>query len=399
MNKLWKVIQWEVMRNLLNKQFIIGLLITPLIIVLFAGVPRLLERLDRPEISRYYILDELGIAENLRENIPADLIILEDYHGEMEQIEDHIRKEKFNGFFVLEEDFWETGVLKMFFRERSYQAERTIRSILSGMLQEKRMLELEVDQDQVAYLTSPANLEMVPLEEAIVPQTNEIIVSIAFMSLIYFLIFSSGTMLMQSSSQERRDRMAEIILSSIKPVQLMQGKIIGHFLLGMIQLLFWIALSLPVIVYVLDFPVMQAIMETNMIVVVMFGLLGYLLFSSLFVGMGATMEDLQSAGNSQGLVIMIPMISFLFISPAANNPNGLIARIAGFFPVTSPVIMIMRNAVTKVPAWEIILSILILAASVLIIMRLAGKVFRIGMLMYGKTASFGEIVKWLKYRD
>jgi ABC-2 type transport system permease protein len=399
MSKTGKIVQWEVMRNLHNKQFIIGLFLTPLLIALFAGVPRILERLDKPETVRYYVIDDIDALETLQKGISSETIILRSYEGNREDIEDQTKSDKFTGYFFLQEDFWQSGNLPMFFKERNHQAERTIKAVLGGLLQQNRMQQLGVDEEQVSYLTAAAKLEMIPMEEAIVPQANEIMVSIAFIVLIFFLIFSSGSMLMQSASQERRDRMAEIILSSVTSSQLMQGKIIGQFLLGMIQLLFWITISLPLVIYILEFPVMQAIMDTNLMVVVMFGLLGYLLFSSLFVSMGATMEDMQSAGNSQGLVIMIPMLSFLFISPVVNNPNGMVSRFAGLFPITSPVIMILRNAVTKVPVWEIIASGVILALSSYFTIKAAGKIFRIGMLMYGKTATISEIFRWLKYPD
>jgi len=98
----------------------------------------------------------------------------------------------------------------------------------------------EIGTEQLQFLTANANISGIPLEEAIVPKRNEIVVSIAFVALILFLIFSSGTMLMQIALQERRDRMAEIMLSSLKPHQLMQSKIIGHFFLGLLQLTFWI---------------------------------------------------------------------------------------------------------------------------------------------------------------
>jgi len=98
--------------------------------------------------------------------------------------------------------------------------------------------------------------------------------------------------------------MAEVVLSSIRPATLMQGKIVGHFLLGLIQLGFWLALGLPIAVYFLDIPVLEALKAVNLPVILVFGLGGYLLFSALFVSLGATMEDMQSASNSQGLVVM-----------------------------------------------------------------------------------------------
>lgn len=399
MNSTWKILQWEVMRSLRSKQFIIGLLITPLIIVIFAGLPSFLEKIDRPDIVRYYVIDEIEIFETLSNAIPSENIVLKRYDGEPEEIEAQVQKDKFAGYFVLQQDLWQTGKMTLFFRERKHQAEGIIRGVLSGMIQQYRIHELEVDMKMVSYLTSPAVLDMIPLEEAIDPQRNEMVVSMVFITLILFLIFSSGTMLMQSASREKRDRMAEIILSSIKSSQLMQGKIIGQFLLGMIQLLFWIGLSLPLVSYLTDFPVAQALIEANLPLIIIFGLLGYLLFSSLYVSIGATMEDIQSAGDTQGLVIMIPLLSVLFITPVFNNPNGIISRFASFFPITSPIIMILRNSFTSVPLWEVIISGVILSITAFLIIRIAGKIFRTGMLLYGKTASIGEIIRWLKYPE
>lgn len=257
----------------------------------------------------------------------------------------------------------------------------------------------QIAPEQVAYLTAPAEVISVPISEADEPEAMEMLVSTVFVVLIFFLIFTSGTMLMQSALQERRDRMAEVVLSSILPSQLMQGKILGHFLLGMIQLVFWLIIGLPLVIYFIDFPVWEAISATNIPLLLFFGLLGYLLFSALFVSMGATMEDLQSAGNSQGLVIMLPMMSFLFLGPVMSNPDGTIAVFASLFPFTSPAIMIIRNAMTKVPGWQMLVSAILLLITTWVISKLAAKIFRIGTLMYGKTATIGEIVKWVRYKE
>jgi ABC-2 type transport system permease protein len=111
------------------------------------------------------------------------------------------------------------------------------------------------------------------------------------------------------------------------------------------------------------------------------------------------MDDIQNAGNAQGLVMMLPMLSFFFIAPVVSNPNGSVAVLASFFPFTSPVIMIIRSAMTQVPVWQVVLSVIVLLLAVLAISLAAAKVFRVGMLMYGKTASLAEIGKWLRYRE
>jgi len=399
MNKAWKIIQWEVMRNLRNKQFIIGLLITPLIILLFAGVPTLLQILDKPVIHKYLVADEIGILDSLIENIPVDNLILEGFGNEEEDIEAEVDARGYTGYLLLDSDFQSSGMIEIHYSERNLIGERILQSLLTGYLQQQRMQESGVDADQLDYLTASVELRMTPLEEAVVPETKEIIVSAVFLGLIFYLIFASGSMLMQSSLQEKRDRMAEIMLSSVRASQLMSGKIIGQFLLGMIQLVFWIVISVPALIYFLDFPIIQALAETNLLIIGLFGLFGYLLFSSMFVSMGATMEDLQSAGNSQGMVMIIPLISVLFLTPVITNPNGIISRFASIFPITSPFIMVLRNALTRVPTWEIALSIVLLVLSALFIIRLTGKIFRTGMLMYGKTATIGEIFRWLNYRE
>ncbi len=398
MKETWKIAKWEVMRNLRNKQFIIGLLLTPIIMAMFSGVPRLLERWNQPAVSTYYVLDQAQGMQGLSE-MSLGNVLLKSYAGSAETIEQSVREAEVAGYFSLHHGFFETGELELFFNERNNDGVGVIGSFLSNLLQQQRMQAANIAPEQLAHLTSQASVVAVAMESADVPGGEEVIVSMAFIALIFLLIFSSGTMLMQSALQERRDRMAEVVLSSIRPNQLMQGKVLGHFLLGVLQLVFWIALGLPAIIYFLDFPVWEAITQVNVPVLLFFGLFGYLLFSAIFVSLGATMEDLQSAGNAQGLVIMLPMLSFLFIGPVVSNPDGVIAQFASIFPFTSPALMIMRNAITRVPTWELILSAVVLIATTLLIIRLAAKVFRVGMLMYGKNASMGEIVKWMQYKD
>lgn len=397
MRDTWKIAKWEVMRNLTNKQFIIGLLLTPVIMVVFGGLPVLLQRWNEPAVVTYYVVDELGVLPSLKAQTP-DNVILEEY-AEKESIEKAVQENKAAGYFVLDSGFLNTGQIELKYNERNNESITVIRTLLTRTLQNQRIQMAQIAPEQVAYLTAPAEVISVPISEADEPEAMEMLVSTVFVVLIFFLIFTSGTMLMQSALQERRDRMAEVVLSSILPSQLMQGKILGHFLLGMIQLVFWLIIGLPLVIYFIDFPVWEAISATNIPLLLFFGLLGYLLFSALFVSMGATMEDLQSAGNSQGLVIMIPMMSFLFLGPVMSNPDGTIAVFASLFPFTSPAIMIIRNAMTKVPGWQMLVSAILLLITTWINSKLTAKIFRIGMLMYGKTATIGEIVKWVRYKE
>lgn len=399
MEHTWIIAQWEIMRNLRNKQFIIGLLITPLIMLMFIGLPRLLERWNQPSTAIYYILNESPeVLEEFHE-IEYNHIILNKYSGEREGVESLVHDNEAAGYLVIPRTFLNTGEVLLFYNEQNNEAISFFENLLTQTLQHARLQEATMDSEELAYLTARSQILSSPMEDAHVTESNQIIVAIVFIVLIFFLIFSSGTMLMQSALQERRDRMAEVVLSSIHANQLMAGKIIGHFLLGMLQLAFWLLLGLPIAISLLDFPLLEALSNANLPLILFFLITGYLLFSALFVSIGATMEDLQSAGNSQGLVIMIPMLSFLFIGPVVQNPDGLIAQVASIFPITSPVIMMMRSAITRVSTWEIVSSALLMILSIFLMGRVAAKIFRVGMLMYGKTNTMSEILKWIRYRE
>lgn len=397
MKETWKIAKWELARNLRNKQFIIGLLISPLIMALFAGVPHLLERWNRPMTAVFYVVDELEILSSFT-TLP-DYLELRPYGGEQDELGERVMEENLHGYFILTREFLDTGEIALYSHRTHYEASATLYGLLTQVLQQHRLSEMQIDASELAYLTSPAHIHTVALKEDKAESFESLIVSGAFAALLILLVFSSGTMLMQSALQERRDRMAEIILSSIPPVHLMQGKILGHFILGLIQLGVWIVLGLPVVLFLTDFPLWEALASANLFPILFFGLLGYLLFASLYVSIGATMEDLQSAGNSQSLVVMLPAFSILFLAPVISNPEGIIAQATSLFPITSPLIMILRSGLTTIPLWEYVLSSVLLLVTTFLVTRLASKVFRVGMLMYGKTADLGEIMKWLRYKE
>jgi ABC-2 type transport system permease protein len=132
-------------------------------------------------------------------------------------------------------------------------------------------------------------------------------------------------------------------------------------------------------------------------VLLFISILGYLLYAALFVGIGATMADISTAGNFQGMVMMLPFSPFLFIAPIFSDPSGFWAQIGSYIPFTSPGVLILRLSLLEEWPWvEIIIGIGILAVSVWVFMKLAGKIFKIGILMYGKNATPGEIWKWIR---
>lgn len=238
--------------------------------------------------------------------------------------------------------------------------------------------------------------------------------------LIYIFIFMYGTMVMRSVIEEKTNRIVEIIISSVKPFELMFGKIISVALVGLSQFVMWIILgsvflliangllSTEVditnlsanegVVSEMNASLMALPIKTLLITFLIYFLGGYLLYGSLFAAIGSASD--QETDSQQFIVpITIPLIlSFILVQVIIDNPYSGLAYWLSMIPFTSPIIMIARIPF-GVPIHELILSITLLILGFLFTTWLAGRIYRVGILMYGKKISYKELWKWLKYKD
>jgi ABC-2 type transport system permease protein len=222
-----------------------------------------------------------------------------------------------------------------------------------------------------------------------------------FLAIILFLgAFMSGVMTLYGVLKEKQSRVVEMMMSSVSAWELMSGKMIGLGLTGLIQVTAW-----AVTAYFaagLFFPVSLASLSlVHWIAYPLYFVLGFLFIASIFGTVGAAIKDIHS-GGAVGLAGMIPYLPMLFAGLIVSNPDTLWIRIAGFFPPFTPSIMLLRIGATplmsegarSVPTWEIGLSLVTLAIGTYLMMRFAAKVFEVGMLMTGKSASIRELWRW-----
>jgi len=222
-----------------------------------------------------------------------------------------------------------------------------------------------------------------------------------FLAFILFLgAFMSGVMTLYGVLKEKQSRVVEMMLSSVSAWELMSGKMIGIGLAGMIQVTAWATTAY--FVAGLFFPVsLAALTVVHWIAYPLYFVLGFLFIASIFGTVGAAIKDIHS-GGSVGLAGFVPYLPMMFTALIVKQPDLLWVRIAGFFPPFTPAIMLIRIGATPiasegarfVPAWEIGLSLLSLAVGTFLMMRFAAKVFEVGMLMTGKSASLRELWRW-----
>tara|TARA_A100001011_G_C14319311_1_gene849665 strand:+ start:3170 stop:4474 length:1305 start_codon:yes stop_codon:yes gene_type:complete len=245
--------------------------------------------------------------------------------------------------------------------------------------------------------------------------------------LLYFFIFAYGSMIMMSVMEEKTNRIIEIIISSVKPFHLMTGKIIGVSLAALTQVLIWGTMFF-VFSYIFSFvfgistsyntgdlilsaegntelssftlEMISAFMNlplTNIFIAfIMYFLGGYFLYASIFAAIGAAIDNQADAQQFMIPITLLVIIAlYVGILTVPEDPNGIVAQIFSYFPFTSPIVMLMRIP-NGVPIYEQVISLTILFSSVVFMIWIAAKVYRIGILMYGKKLTYGEIIKWLK---
>jgi ABC-2 type transport system permease protein len=221
--------------------------------------------------------------------------------------------------------------------------------------------------------------------------TSRFFSSLVLIMLLLMIIISIGGMLIRSILEEKSNRLIEILLSSCTPEQLLSGKIYGLSALGFTQILVWSALGflfsgtslLPPDVF------------NNILPMLLFFVLGFLFYTSVYVGIGSIVTTEQEAQQVNGYLSILLFLPIVFALPAIQNPESLFVKVLSFIPFTSPTIMLFRFNTGPIPLWETITTTIVMIVSIMLTIMITSRIFKIGILSYGKRPSFKEIRQWL----
>jgi len=305
------------------------------------------------------------------------------------------------GYYVVPADYLESGEIELLLKKGSFMADdrpgwRVVQSLVDASLAKDR-----VDETLVAgRLWMPPKLKAVALSEtgqvahrSVVDEVSRFAVPYVFTIFFMLSIMTSAGYLLQSVAEEKENRVMEVLLSSLTPDQLLAGKVIGLGGAGLTQILVWVIVGVFPSLAVAPFLDLR---WSQLLVAIVFFILGFLLFGSLMGGFGSIGSNLKESQQTTMIWSLTAVVPLFFVSILIAEPNGTLARVLSYIPFTAPITMMLRVACGRVPWWDVALSALILAVSLLVFVRLAAKVFRLGVLMYGKRPSIFEIVRWLR---
>lgn len=262
---------------------------------------------------------------------------------------------------------------------------------------------------EIIVIEQTGKQESVLLETSGEEVANEsrLITGMATAILIYFFILVYGAMVMRGVVEEKTNRIVEIIISSVRPFELMVGKIAGIALVGLTQFSIWAAIAvlfacfmeIPAISahsLIPVFPAVNAVEIAFFFIIYFLG--GYLLYASLFAAIGAASNS-ETDTQQFMLPIILPVVFAMLVAVnSASDPNGQLAFWTSLIPFTSPIVMMIRIPAGDVRAWELILSVSLLLLSFWVTTWIAAKIYRTGILMYGKKVTYNEIWKWMRYK-
>ena len=447
MNKSLLVLKREYLTRVKKKSFVIFTLLVPF---LFAGMtilPTYLAMMDDEKERIIGVYDETGIFLGRIENTEYTLFHFmpkDEYQKEKE----NLKSNKFYALLHIPHNLLAANRVQMISHKQinmdiKNMVDRKLERILESDKKQRVIEESGVPdlEEKLAATKTRINLETIKIGEQgeSVKSSAEMAMGFGYAAgfIIYMFVFIYGAMVMRGVMEEKTNRIVEVIISSIKPFQLLFGKIVGIGLVGLTQLVFWIVFGTAIVtgIQLALAPDQAELMSQSQNLMqsgamsqvgagtaqenvaleviemagnlnlkkILFAFLfyflgGFLMYASLLGAVGSAVNHEEDAQQLM-LPVTIPLIfSIIILFAVIRNPEGPLAFWASMVPLTSPVIM-MARVPFGVPLWELLLSMGILLLSILGTIWMAGKIYRTGILMYGKKVNLKEIVKWLTYRN
>ncbi len=433
MNKLWLIIKREYAIRVKKKSFILATLLTPLgMAALMIGGGLLAGNSSKAD-QRVLIKDDSGIVENAE--MRKSSMVMDFTDLALDSLEKNYVKEGYD-MAVYIPPFTDLDnknhSVKYYAEEKpGIAAIESLERRLETAFKEHKIKNSEIDREVYdSFSTSIDMQDGTSQEDGSGKMTMVLGTAFGMIMgfLMYMVIFVYGMMVMRSVMEEKINRISEVMISSVKPFYLMLGKVLGVGLVGLTQVAIWIIL-IPIIMMVtqsfmgstpqadqmeqmaniaqesdnFDIGAMfTEIRSMNWAMIIpaflafFFG--GYFMYSALFAAIGSAIGDDMQEGQTLMLPVMLPVIiAFIMLQGVITNPNGNMAVIGSMVPLLSPIIMPARLAFDP-PIWQVLLSILLLILSCVFFAWLAGRIYRVGILMYGKKVNFRELSKWIFYK-
>jgi ABC-2 type transport system permease protein len=418
MDKLKAIIKREYLTRVRSKGFIIGTILSPLLMSSFILIPILLGRSGGQDKYQIVALDQSGDAllfERLTlalaptkpgqpryEILREEIVSQEQLDARRQALSQRVADKQLDGYLILPPDALRQEEIRFYAKNATGFSNRSrLEGALRNAISDRRIALEGLDAERIHNLTRSVDLTVVNARGE--SEVGRVMLALILMMFIYITVLLYGVTVMRGVMEEKQSRIVEVLLASVSPFDLMLGKVIGIALVGLTQYAVWAVSGLALsavaaggAIAVAGFD-MPKIPVSLMIFFITYYLLGYFLYAALYAAIGAMVS---SEDDGQQFVLPVTMtfaMSFILSTLALQNPNGLAITILSLIPFFGPSLMFLRIALGAAPAWQIATSIILFVVTIIAVTWIAARIYRVGVLMYGKRPTLPEVAKWLKY--
>ena len=401
-----------------KKSFIILTLLTPLLIIVFGGVVSLMFQANETQMQ-ISVIDKSGLFKDRLKSDQNIRYVFSSEETEKSLIKALETTKEMNGVMIIpkkEIHELENSIEILTNKNLSNEARRNIAGNISEIIKAEKINALGISTAQIEDLNKGVNLHVVNILEKEKKQDSFLVgvksgLSIFLMYCVFTFIMMYGIRVMRSVLEEKNNRVVEILISSVKPFELMMGKILGVTGVALVQFGVWVVMIFASVMTLgsSNVGMVSGVAEVQMVlsalsqinyglilfVFVIYFLLGYLFYSAMYAAIGSAVDNETETQQFTLFAILPMMLGFYGSITIMNNPDGPMSFWLSMIPFTSPIAMLARIPF-DVPVWELVLSIVILLVSTLGMVFIASKIYRVGILMYGNKVTLKELWKWLK---
>ena len=413
----------EYLARLRSKGFWISTIALPVMMAAWAVLPSLMVAKTRTS-QRLAVVDRThqvagllqtaldDLAQRTADQVSFDLEVVEpeeDTESQRAALDQRVLDEEIAAWVWIDPEMLDENRVEYHAESVSnFITQQALIGALSAAVQQVRLVESGYDPEIVAELSSAIDLETVRISEEGSRAEGGLggfALAFAVFMVLYITTLIYGQQVMLGVLEEKGSRVVEVILSTVDPLDLMAGKIVGIGLAGLTQLAIWFGiaavLTAPAVVAVMAFlpagtelPTLDPILVLHFF---LFFILGYFFYATFYAMIGSAFNNPQEAQQMASLAVIFVVLPWIFFLPILNDPDSTLAVVTSLIPIFTPFLMVLRIAVKMPPTWQILLGYLLTTALCVGMIWLCARIYRIGILMYGKKPSLQELWRWIRY--
>ena len=439
MRNIGLIVMREFKERVYKKSFIITTLLMPLLLALMSVAPTLIMIYAKGDAKTVSVIDNSGIVASALESDEDVKFVIVPNGDLQEELKKSLESENFGVLYIGKDIVDNPNDIQLYTNSSSSMLiEETITSQVEDVIEAERLKEYNIENlkailEEISVDINLSTFRNGEEESTVSSSAVSSLVGIVLGFVLYFFLVIYGSIVMQSIIEEKNSRILEVLVSTVRPFDMMMGKILGVASVAATQIVVWgvLVITMSAVVLPMLMPddlmanieavqngadvaamasagvdtsmvtAMASVLDTGYIAKIVVLLLvfmvgGFLLYAAMYAAVGASVDEAQDAQQLTTPITIPIILAFIILTMIMNDPNSPLVVWCSMIPFTSPIVM-MGRIPSGIPTWEIALSIVLLYATFIFMVYVAGKIYRVGIFMHGKKPSFKDLYKWMKY--